>query len=388
MEDTTLEKIYESSLKFLAPLNLEETYSIIVEEAVKLVKGESGSIVLEKEGLLIRVYDSSPNLGNIIKIRKNGFTHRSFIKRKAFVVGEKEFRATHTEADVSGIKSGVFIPLSYKNKSIGVLVVRISQEEVFTKQQLNILKLLGSMATMAIRKAQLHDETQKALESRDLFFSMAAHELRTPITTIYGYAQLLTNKMAKRDSSEARWVHQLYTESYRLTLLVNDLLEINRIRTGRLQYVWKECLLEKVIERAIENFQLNYPTRIIKFENKLGGKEGMVIADSDRILQVLLNLLDNSAKFSPAEQPIKVTLGFISPTFVISVEDKGQGISKKDLPKIFEGFYQGSNHQMEGMGLGLYLVRNIVEEHRGSTQIRSILGRGTTVKIKLPKAKI
>lgn len=388
MKQTILEQIYKATLNFLAPLSPEETYRTVAQEAVKLVNGESSSVVLEKGGSLVRVYDSAPSLGKKIKIRKNGFTYKAFITRKAFVVNEKELYAAHSNLTITELRLNVFIPLSYKNNSIGVLIVRVFQEESFTSQQLDVLKLFGSLASMAIRKAQLHEENEEAIKTRDLFFSMAAHELRTPITTIYGYAQLLQNKMRGANSSESRWVREMYTESYRLTLLVHDLLEINRIRTGRLNYTWKECSLRDVTERAISNFRINYPNRKIVFEDKLGDISDLIIGDFDRLLQLFLNLLDNAAKFSPAEKEIVVDFKLKGNSFEISVKDRGKGISKKELPKIFEGFYRGSNHQTEGMGLGLYLSRNIIEEHHGLIKVQSALNKGTTVKIKLPRAKI
>lgn len=382
-----LEKINQASMNFLVPLTVEETYLNVIKEAIKLINGYYGSLILEQDGELKRVYSTLPPLIKV-KIREEGFTYKAFSERKILVNRESSLWKVHPEFRKLDIKTNIFIPLAYRKKSIGALIVNSKRKHNFKKENLHALELFGSMASLAIRKAQLHESTQKALEARDLFFSMAAHELRTPITTVYGYAQILNNKMGSADSVEARWIHQLYTESYRLTLLVSDLLEINRIRTGQLQYIWKECSIQELMNRVIKNFQLNYPQRVIIFENNLGKKNDIIVGDFDRLLQVLLNLLDNSAKFSLADQPIILSVEFKAPSFTISIKDHGHGILKNDLPKVFDRFYCGGNHQIEGMGLGLFLAKSIIEKHRGSIQVQSRLNKGTTIRLRLPKTKL
>jgi signal transduction histidine kinase len=386
-ENVALEKIYKASLKFLVPLTPEETYSIIVEEAVKLVGAEYGSVILDQEGELVRVYSSSP-LAYKTKNRKKGFTYRAFSERKVIMAQIEETSKAHPELKEVGIRWTMFIPLSYQSKSIGVLTVNSAKNEQLNKKELKILELFGSMASLAIRKTQLYSETMKALETRDLFISMAAHELRTPITTIYGYAQLLHNKTMDDRSVESRWIDELHTESYRLTLLVNDLLAINRIKAGQLQYVLKECSLKRIIERGVRNFKFNHPYRVVLINDELGKKSDLVVGDFDRLLQVLINLLDNAAKFSPSDSDITINLKFKSPYLILSVTDKGKGISKKELPRVFEGFYKGRDPSKEGMGLGLFLAKNIIDQHHGSISIHSRINKGTTVNIHLPWVKI
>jgi len=136
------------------------------------------------------------------------------------------------------------------------------QDGYFTEKEVNILKLFSSVASLAVIKMRLLNETQKALETRDLFISMAAHEFRTPLTTISGYTQLLYTKLAGANTSESRWIEELIWETSRLTILVNELLAANRIKSGKLQYIWKECSLKEVISRAILAFRFTH--RIIK----------------------------------------------------------------------------------------------------------------------------
>src|SRR5581483_3543411 len=129
--DNILEKIYKSGLKFLDPLNTEETYSIIVEEAKKLVNAENASMFLEQEGTLERVYTTDVKFQNI-KIRPEGHTYTAFKTKKAYVRKIKVIGKIHPELEKMGVQTVIFIPLSYKSKSIGVLTVQSHTDQKFT----------------------------------------------------------------------------------------------------------------------------------------------------------------------------------------------------------------------------------------------------------------
>ncbi|KKS65532.1 hypothetical protein A3A14_03410 [Candidatus Daviesbacteria bacterium RIFCSPLOWO2_01_FULL_43_38] len=380
-----LEKIYKAGLKFLAPLTPEETYRTIVSEAIKLVDGDSGIIRLLVDGELEPVCHLSYPTPPLPRPRRNGLSWKTFRTRKAFVGHSEEIRA---ESVKSGIKSVIFIPLAYRNKSIGVLAVRSYKEDYFTQKQLKILELFGSTASLAIRKMQLYEETKKAVETRDLFLSMAAHEFRTPLTTISGYAQLLAARFPKDLVVQSKWVEEMSWEVSRLTSLVNELLEISKIRGGQFQYTWRECHITKVIERAIAELHFNYPKHKLVFESHLRDGQDLVVGDFDKLIQVVINLLDNAAKFSPSNKEIRVNLKLRSNNLVILVKDSGSGIEGKDLPRVFEGFYRGHKVANEGMGIGLFLAKNIIVQHHGLINISSKLNKGTTVEIRLPKVKL
>jgi len=257
----------------------------------------------------------------------------------------------------------------------------------FSKDQLDVLKLFGSLASLGIRKTQLYDETKQALDTRDLFISMASHELRTPLTTINGYIQLLYSRLSGHESNEGRWIQDLANEAKRMTKLVQELLAINQIKSGQLQYVFMEYHLTEIIQRALKDFHIYYPKHKVVFDPSLDPTKDFVICDYDKLLQVLHNILSNASKFSRPEDEIVVKLKLASPCLVISIQDKGAGISKEDLPKIFEGFYKGIGHYQGGMGVGLFLAKDIIDRHHGSIKVKSKENIGTTVVIRLPRAE-
>ncbi|MBI2021888.1 GAF domain-containing sensor histidine kinase [Candidatus Daviesbacteria bacterium] len=415
--DNVLEKIYRSGLKFLVPLTPEETYKLIVDEAIKLVRGEVGSISLKQDGELHRVYTSSPAAYNHFaktslsqsedegeewlklprQMKRSGlslkhknsadFQSAEAYKIKPVPLNFNQISKVHPEVKNTMIYSDMIVTLSYRNKSIGVLTVMSTKRNQFSQKELNILKLFGPLASLAIRKTQLYDETRRALETRDLFISMAAHELRTPLTSVNGYIQLLYSKLSGGQSVESRWVEQLSWEILRLTNLVNELLEINRIKKRQLEYHWKESSLLSIIKRVILNLKFAHPNRRIEFINLLENSLDVVIGDFDKLLQAFTNLLENAIKFSPPDKEVEVNLSSKKNYFYIVIKDQGKGIFKEDIPKVLEGFYKGLQNYREGMGIGLFLAKNIINSHHGDINIFSKPNRGTIVKVKLPKPK-
>ncbi|MDO8429007.1 MAG: GAF domain-containing sensor histidine kinase [Candidatus Daviesbacteria bacterium] len=386
MDNNILEKIHKSALRFLVPLDPLDIYQTIVQEAVKLVSAQYGSLLLERDSELSRVYTTLP-IASQLKPRKNGFTYTCFREQKAIVKKSKDFTNSRPLWGL-GLLSSIFIPVAYKGKSIGVLVINSYENIEFTEKELSILQLYGSLASLAIRKTQLYEETKKALETRDTFIAMAGHELKTPLTTIRGYAQMLESKFKDSDGPEKRWTRELNWESYRLAQLINELLAVNKTSIGELNYTLKECSLNELLSRSLSNFHFLHPSREIDFHNSTKTGKDIIIGDFDKLLQALDNILDNAAKFSPNGAPVSVSLSKQNKCFIIQVEDKGIGIDKKDLPLIFENYYRAKGHIVEGMGIGLYLTKNILQRHHITISIKSKSTKGTTVTIKLPEAKI
>lgn len=385
--ENIIEQINEAGVKFLEPLNPEETYEIIVQEAVHLIDAEYGSIILYQNGNLERVYSSSEEAYQTIN-RKNGNTYTSFKEKKVIIADIDEIGGYHPELIKLGIKTSIFIPLSYQNKAIGVLTVNSKSKLTSSTKELKILQLFGAMASLAIRKVQLYTETKNALEVRDMFIALASHELRTPLTSMNGYIQLLHSKLSKDDSSEGRWIRELYDESGRLTNLVKELLEINRIKQGQLNYVLRSCHFHEVVEKAVERVKFINPERKIVYTNEIEDAKDEIIADPEKIMQMVGGLLNNAIRYSAVNTEITVTLRASEELLHLKIEDEGEGIHQDDLPHIFEEFYKRvKNSEKQGMGIGLLLAKHIITYHKGKIAINSELGKGTTVEVTLPQAE-
>ena len=389
MDDSVLEKIYKSGLKFLEPISLEQTYQLIVKEVVGLLDADWAGLYLASGRKLQRVtsYPEDSPVQFVYKPRKKGFTYAAFLERKTIAIGRQGIMEAHPELSHQDYESALCIPLSYHGRSIGVLTLLGKSNHVLSEKELSLLKVFGAYASLAIHRSKSYDETNKALETRDLFISMAAHELRTPLTAVSGYIQLLRSKMRSSDSAESRWVEQLYRESIRLGNLVKELLEINRIKTGQLQYFWKECSLRGIMDRVIAGFKFVYPHKELIYDDQLGASPDTIIGDYDKIIQAVTNILDNAVKYSPQDKPVELMLKHRNRDLVIQVKDQGVGIPKNEISKIFEGFYRVDNgYHPEGLGVGLFLVKDIIERHRGQIKIKSKVHKRTVVEVILPGA--
>lgn len=380
-----MEQVYKSSIKLLTPLSPDETYKTIVKEALKLVNGKFGSILLEKNGRLERVYASHHALFNVIP-RKRGFMYTVYKSKKPKILNYKEINIIHPSFKKIKAETDIIIPLSYRRKSIGVLSIISRKGETFTDDDLLQLKYFSPLATLAIIKSQLLDETRSALETRDLFISMASHELKTPLTTISAYMQLLEKKYMEGQTIKQEWITTLSRELGRLTNLVNELLQINQIQKGQLVYDKKRFNIYKTIKDVSADFMFANPNRKIVITKDRIIPKGYMIGDQNKIIQVLNNLLNNAAKHSSARETIHIKIGSDKQHMQVSIVDKGPGIHPDDLQKVFSQFYRGRNNQKAGLGLGLYLSREIINEHKGDIKIESELNKGTTVIITLPIA--
>lgn len=380
-----LEEINKSAIKLLVPLTTEETYKIIVEEAKKIIGGDYGSILLAENGTLQRVYTNAEFLREV-KPRKAGNAFQTFITNELHVLNSDTIEKYSPVYKKYGIKSLVHIPLSYEDKSIGVLTIKSCTQRDYSDGKLHIFKLFGALASMAIRKMQLYEETKNALETRDLFISLASHELRTPLTSINGYIQLLYRKLSSENTVEAKWVNELYHESARLTNLVKELLEINRIKQGQLHFELQECSVEDFVDAAIDRYTFINKDRKVIFTKDIP-PEKTVIGDPNKLLQMISALLNNADKFSPKGTPVEVSVTVTKNQVIIKVKDQGKGMTKEDITKVFDGFYKGDYEHAEGLGVGLLLAKHIVKYHHGSIDIKSKKDKGTSVEVRLPTTR-
>jgi signal transduction histidine kinase len=381
---TTLEKIYTSSLRLLEPTAPEKVYQTIIEEALKITSGMYGTLYLSRDKKLVRAYSTLPE-HFWIEPREKGYTYAAYRAGKPTIASRKEVARFHPNIAKS-VRSIIFIPLFYSKQTTGVLNIQSEQRPVtFTRSKIRLLQLFGAMISMALRKNQAQYETQKVLENRDLFISMASHELKTPLTVIKLYVELLGERFKNNPGPESLWLEKLSRETDRLINLVNELLHVDQAEQGELIFNIERCHLRSLIQNAITNSQIYYPNHVFRFEDKLGGKSDSILADCNKLMQVVINLLNNGAKFSPDNSVISVELKRKRPHLVFSVEDQGIGIADEDLSHIFDTFYKSRrNETKEGIGIGLSLVKQIVDQSNGEIHIESKLNQGTRFTIKLP----
>lgn len=226
---------------------------------------------------------------------------------------------------------------------------------------------------------------RRTLEKRkDDFLSVASHELKTPLTTIRGYVQMMSRLMPREADEKFRSI-VAKTEQFvdRLSGLITELLDVNRIQSGNLELHKQEFDFDHMIAHAIETIEAATHTQRIKLE---GQTIGSLYGDESSLTQVVTNLLSNAIKYSPDDSPIGLYVSKVREYIKVSVTDQGEGITPDDQKKIFERFYRASDVQQRfpGMGVGLYVCDQIVGLHKGSLWVESEKGKGSTFNFTLP----
>jgi PAS domain S-box-containing protein len=288
------------------------------------------------------------------------------------------------------VRSYLAVPvLSRSGEVIGGLFFGHPLPGVFTLREEKLVVGLAAQVAVAMDNARLFQRAQEAISSRDTFLSIASHELRTPITSMKMQAQHMRKRIAARDPTAfspervARLVEQTERSIGRLSRLVEDMLDISRIATGRLNMQPEQVELSELVREVLDRFgqQLSEAGHALELHLTPG-----IVGrwDRDRLEQVLANLLTNVLKYAPGA-PVKVTTLEVGTTAMLEVQDRGPGIAPEDQHRVFERFERlVASNQVSGLGLGLHIAKHIVEAHGGTIRVRSAVGEGASFVVELP----
>lgn len=226
----------------------------------------------------------------------------------------------------------------------------------------------------------------KSLEQqKDDFISIASHELKTPVTSLKAYAQILQKRFQKGEDTQAvTMLEKMDSQLNRLTNLITDLLDVTKIEQGKLQFVKEYFNFNDLVKDVVEEIQRTFPTHQIRLKLDTDVE---LYADRDRIGQVIINLLTNAIKYSPRADNVEVNTKEVDERLQLSVRDYGVGIAAHDLDRVFERFYRAEGSGFEtypGLGLGLFISAGIIHRHRGDVWVESQQGQGATFYFSLP----
>jgi signal transduction histidine kinase len=283
-------------------------------------------------------------------------------------------------------------PITAGERRLGVLTLTAPRPPIFAASDIELAGLIADQAAVILESRALIDHAarvrarEEATRLKEDFLSAAAHDLKTPLTTVVAQAEFLERRAAREPSAPAdlAGIRRVVRESKRLASLVGDLLDATRLEQGRLvgerEPVDLATLAQDVCTRdtsdpGICQVEANAPV--------------VGVYDRRRVEQLLQNLVENAKKYSPERTPIKIKVWQQVGEARVSVQDAGIGIPAADLPRIFERFSRASNvddRRFHGMGLGLFICRGIVEEHGGRIWVESEVGKGSTFHVGLPIA--
>jgi signal transduction histidine kinase len=290
------------------------------------------------------------------------------------------------------MRSEMAAPMRIGDELIGVLDVESRTPAAFDEAAMGVLMRLADQIALVAHSNRLlsqQRETMRRLQELDQmksdFIAITSHELRTPITAIRGFVKTLLRNQDRLSSDQVGSFMQIIDrQSGRLARLVEDLLFVSRIEAGTIQFQIEQVDLAEFLAETAETLGPERRSRLRMDVQPIGAT---VLTDSDRLDQVLRNLIENALKFSPADATVQIDALVRDDWFQLAVTDRGVGIPPEDLPRIFDRFHQVGQvmtREAEGAGLGLYITKRLVEAMGGTVTVTSSPGRGSTFRVWLP----
>ncbi len=281
------------------------------------------------------------------------------------------------------------IAYSYNHyKKRNIVLMGLGARAVFNDSYKQYLRLTGKYLQNQYEHFQMRKQEEEQLEAikelsikKDEFISVASHELKTPLTSAKAYLQLAA-KTASKDGNE-KFISGALKQLDRLQKLTSDLLDVSKINAGRLDYKMSEFDFNEVLEEAIASYQSTISSHTIELIEKVHVK---IEGDYQRLEQVINNMISNAVKYSPKADKVLVRSSLINDQLVVSVQDFGIGIPQDRINRLFERFYRIEETAMhfQGMGLGLFIVAEILGRHKGRFWLESEQGKGSTFYFMLP----
>ncbi|MBN1219563.1 MAG: GAF domain-containing sensor histidine kinase [Anaerolineae bacterium] len=400
-----LERIVKVSQILNSTLSLGPLLQIIVQSATELTDTEECSIMLfDKNTQELHFAEATGGATEAMKkvsvpldgsiggwvVRSN----RPLLIRDA--KNDPRFYPGVDDATDFETRSILGVPLRVRDKVIGVLeVVNKRSEEGFSQDDIQITETLGAHAAIAIENARLMDELQQAY--RDLseidrikgdFVSIASHELRTPLSVILGYASFLKENVTGQASEQADIV---LNSAMRLRALIDDMVNLRHIQTDEVPLERSIFSLRQLVLDVVKEFADFVQAKEQILTTRFAPDDLLLNIDADRqkLYLVLANLISNANKFTGPGGRIHINVELKKHEYWINVIDTGVGIPETEYNRIFDQFYQvepALTRKYEGMGLGLSIVKGMVEVHKGRIWVESVVGKGSNFSVVFPTA--
>ncbi len=294
--------------------------------------------------------------------------------------------AHQRRVDALGAGAVLVVPLRAGGRALGLLhLVRGREAPRFQPDEVQVADQYGSLAALALENARLYQEARQAVRERDEMLAIVSHDLRNPVNAIV----LLTGAALERAGHAPTLLDRTEVEHVRAAArqangLIQDLQDVTRISAGRLRIDQRPVLLDELIDEMAHLFGPTMVEAGLHFSCTIDREVPPLPLDRVRMGQVISNLLANAVRFTPEGGQVECALVAHATSVAVTVRDTGPGISAEDLPRLFERYWQAPRLLRSGSGLGLYIVKGIVEAHGGRVSVESTLGAGSTFTVTLP----
>jgi signal transduction histidine kinase len=396
-----LERLLEISRNLSSSMDVETFLQSVISAASELTGSEVASILKpDEEGTQLR-FLALPwfhrDLLRSVKVPLDAsIAGWVFQNVKPMIVPEVASEPRHYQAvdQAAGFqtRSLLAVPIIYKGEVLGVLeAVNKASPAHYSEEDITFLETLAAQAAIAMQNTRQMSKIQKSFDEMDQldqmksdFIAIASHELRTPLGLILGHAASLREAVAEEHRPE---LDIIVRNAMSLKEIVDNIANLDNVRRGIIAIRRRPASMRRIVEEVMDSFVEEAHQKNVSMWADIGSDDLMVECDASKIIIVLSNLVKNAVAFTDAGGHIHITVEQIPGYVKVSVIDEGIGIPARDLPHIFERFYQAESHLTRrhgGIGLGLSVARLMVELHGGRIWAESVEGKGSTFNFILP----
>ncbi|HVU11091.1 MAG TPA: GAF domain-containing protein [Phototrophicaceae bacterium] len=380
-------------------LDFRSVLTIAMDTALRASGAEHGFIgLLEGDNLRLVHTAGSYKEGSVWQ-PPHGVVHRALQTHEPQLVLDDDPEFVH---DIPGVRAQMAIPLIHRDRLLGILNLKTRFPELFTPEAFDFLSLIAGHITVALDNAQLYQLSQQQLEELHQLYMrvsdleqlktdmirIAAHDLRNPLGIVMGYAQMLIADGGEPLTDDQHmFVEAIEVASGRMSKIVNDILSLQRVEASQSNNDCEQADLNDLVRDIFSTNQVRARNKHQNIRLSLPEAAVLVCVDVPQLREALDNLISNAVKYTPDGGSVRVCVQIKDRRAVFEVKDSGFGIPEDQQGRLFQPFFRASNAKasaIEGTGLGLHLVKNIVERHGGTMHFQSELGRGSLFGFDLP----
>lgn len=399
-ENARLLALQRAATTLAAFTDTHEVFELILRSVVQLLgEGSASLYTWDEEAGILRLAENINVTGNVVGGRAlrpgEGIIGRAFVTREPVIVNDyQNWEGRTAVGEAKGLRASLAVPLVRSGRALGVLSIRsYDPATAYTEDDARMLGLFGDQVAAALTTVEAFSRQRQAVEqlerlnrAKSEFVSIVSHEFRTPLTGIQGFSEMMRDEELSMEEMR-EYAGDINKDVQRLNRMINEMLDLDRMESGRMTLHREPMDLNAVVEEAVDRVRPNAPNHTLTLD--LQPDLPQIQADRDRLTQVASNLLNNAVKYSPTGGRITLTTRTQGDQLLFDVRDEGLGIPKEALETIFERYSRVDSQatkDIPGTGLGLPIVRQIVQLHGGRVWAESELGRGSVFHVALPLA--